>query len=261
MSDKQPDLRFNNRELIAIFIMLIVVSSLIFGLGVFVGKGMSETKALLFLKEQFKKEQIAQRPAVDTNEIGTVPSPATPYPGKDDGVRPPSPSPSPSDDDKDNDMYDGDEGEPYETGTGDDGSKLIPDTKSGMPVAPRKQIRSGNSNPTLGLADEDIDEVLLDGGRGVPYKGEMAKIYKEDSPLFTIVLLNTTDHQRAENLVRSLSGKLDGVYIDVREGEGNSSLVYRVLLGKYRSKGKATSVATALKDEQKINRYSVQMLD
>ncbi|OGQ35738.1 MAG: hypothetical protein A3F16_01515 [Deltaproteobacteria bacterium RIFCSPHIGHO2_12_FULL_43_9] len=259
MSDKQPDLRFNNRELIGIFIMLIVVSSLIFGLGVFVGKGMSETKALLFLKEQFKKEQIAQMPALDTNKMGTVPSPSTPDTERDEGIR------SPSEDDKgkeeDDDGGDEYEGEPYGTGTGNDDSKLVPDNKGGTPVAPRKQIRSGGLDNTLGLTKKDVDEVLLDGGRNVPYKSEMAKIYKGDSPLFTIVLLNTTDRQRAENLVRSLSGELSGVYMDAREVEGGSSLVYRVLLGKYRSKGEAKSFAIALRDEQKINRYSVQMLD
>lgn len=247
MSDK-PDLRFNNKELIGIFIMLIVVSSVIFGLGVFVGKGMSETKALLFLKEQFKKENLAQRPAVDTNEMSTMPNPSVPSGNQDENER----KPQGKDVDDENDNDDGSfDGEPFKTGDESD---------TRAPVAPKKQIRSGQLDVPLGLTKREVDEVLLDGGRNVPYKSEMAKTYKGDSPLFTIVLLNTSDRLRAENMVRSLSGQLAGVYMDAREGE-NNSLVYRVLLGTFRSQGEAKSVATALRDEQKISRYWVQALD
>lgn len=254
---ERPDLRFNNRELIGIFIMLIVVSSVIFGLGVFVGKGMSETKALLFLKEQFKKERIAQRPAVDTHEVGTVPPSTTPSQYPNEEKRVPEEN---GDDGKDDNDDDGNfDGEPLKSG-GDDASKVAPLDERITPVAPKKQIRSGGLDIPLGFPKREVDEVLLDGGKGVPYKSEMAKIYKGNSPLFTIVLLNTTDRLRAENLVKSLSGKLSSVYMDVREGE-NSSFVYRVLLGKYRSKGEATSIATALNGDQKMNRYTVQALD
>ncbi|HLB58777.1 MAG TPA: hypothetical protein VJL87_01655, partial [Bdellovibrionota bacterium] len=74
MQERRSDIRFNTRELIGLFVLLVVVSSLIFGLGVYVGKGMSETKALLFLKEQLANQQMTPRPiSTGSHEVGSVP--------------------------------------------------------------------------------------------------------------------------------------------------------------------------------------------
>jgi len=218
MGDNNTEFRFNSRELIGIFVMLVVVSSMIFGLGVFVGKGMSETKALLFLKQQLKGKPLAQIPAVQPIKSY---DPTSALESKDQPEFP---------------IFE----ETYEFHT------------EVAPIQPEPKVMAEER--------EEISENKIDLDK-YPRKSEMAKIFRDDAPTFSILLSTSPQKRKAVSLIQKLTGRVDGLYLDVvNKSELDSEPRYRVLVGKFHSRSQARNVAASLQVSKLIGSYDIAKL-
>jgi len=223
MDEQQSEIRFNTRELIGLFIMLVVVSSLIFGLGVYVGKGMSETRALLFFKKQLEGGNATAQ---------HLSSPVIPQ-------VPPA------------EVFDAIEGAPP--------SQPVTSSEDGVPM------QSEGHEVKLGIDREELrNELLSDEAVDItsyPYKGEMAKYFKDDAPVYSILLRSSPDKMVAEEIVKKLQVNIEGVFLNVSPLSPIDDVPqYRILVGRYHSEGKARSIAASLQLRNQIGTYTIERM-
>ena len=238
MQERRSDIRFNTRELIGLFVLLVVVSSLIFGLGVYVGKGMSETKALLFLKEQLANQQMTPRPiSTGSHEVGSVPEeePMNLPESGEEGEVPP-----------------------------DDLSKADPQSVEPTPsigsVSPSKVTK------TFGVNREEIKSALFNDEavqiKGLPYKSKMAKECNKNAPTYSILLKTSPEIAEAEQMAKNLQAAIDGVFVDISPNSPiDSTPSYRVLIGRYHSMAQAQTIARSLHLTKKIDAFTIEKIE